>query len=131
MLEPEICTKCCLFKYMEGWFYFKIHEGLSLNSAAFSAKVIEEHPNLPSASPEKKDKRLLQINQGSWVGLSHRYRNLVWISIINRFSKVDLNEFLLVQVEKNANTTGRSGGHCVHHISTLVFIEVVQLPSVD
>lgn len=100
MLEPEICTKCCLFKYMEGWFYFKIHEGLSLNSAAFSAKVIEEHPNLQSAPPEKKDKRLLQINQGSWVALSLRYRNLVWISILNRFSKVDLNEFLLVHVEK-------------------------------
>lgn len=81
------------------------------------------HPPLQ----KKKDKRLLQINQDSWVALSLRYRNLVWISIINRFSKVDLNEFLLVHVEKNTNTTGRSGGHCVKHISTLVVLEVFQL----
>jgi hypothetical protein len=55
MLEPEICTKCCLFKYMEGWFRFKIHEGLSLNSAAFSEKVIEEHPQSSIPLPLREE----------------------------------------------------------------------------
>lgn len=40
---------------MEGWFRFKIHEGLSLNSAAFSEKVIEEHPQSSIPLPLREE----------------------------------------------------------------------------